>query len=191
MQDLAADHRAGKPSVLQLFGLSQAIEHHLDRSTRDAGSIIEWGLAERDEWLAAERLSRPSSSRCSASPPGAINQCGAPRCSACRQGAARRGRRPVVDRDFGRWNRTCQNAGTDRRGNRQHEDPGATDSARFTIGPGHNNRGHRGPRGAALTPHDAGSIEERRNEGSDRRGRPLHRSYLHEGSMQPCRNAKL
>ncbi|MGO8426195.1 sensor histidine kinase, partial [Rhizobium ruizarguesonis] len=35
-----------KPSVLQLFGLAKAIENHLDRSTSDSGSGIEWGLVD-------------------------------------------------------------------------------------------------------------------------------------------------
>ena len=37
MQDLRQIIEQAKPSVLQLFGLAQAIEHHLDRSTRDNG----------------------------------------------------------------------------------------------------------------------------------------------------------
>jgi signal transduction histidine kinase len=41
--------------VLQLFGLAQAIEHHLDRSTRDTGSGIEWGLVDETNG-ALERL---------------------------------------------------------------------------------------------------------------------------------------
>ncbi|WP_411196056.1 sensor histidine kinase, partial [Rhizobium sp.] len=46
MQDLRQIIEQAKPSVLQLFGLAQAIEHHLDRSTRDTGSAIEWGLVD-------------------------------------------------------------------------------------------------------------------------------------------------
>jgi signal transduction histidine kinase len=46
MQDLRHIIEQAKPSVLQLFGLAQAIEHHLDRSTRDTGSAIEWGLVD-------------------------------------------------------------------------------------------------------------------------------------------------
>jgi signal transduction histidine kinase len=55
MQDLRQIIEQAKPSVLQLFGLAQAIEHHLDRSTRDTGSTIEWGLADATHG-ALERL---------------------------------------------------------------------------------------------------------------------------------------
>ena len=46
MQDLRQIIEQAKPSVLQLFGLAPAIEHHLDRATRDTGSAIEWGLTD-------------------------------------------------------------------------------------------------------------------------------------------------
>ncbi|MDB5524108.1 MAG: two-component sensor histidine kinase protein [Rhizobium sp.] len=44
MHDLRQIIEAARPSVLQLFGFSQAIENHLDRSVRDSGSTIEWAL---------------------------------------------------------------------------------------------------------------------------------------------------
>lgn len=46
MQDLRHIIEQAKPSVLQLFGLAQAIEHHLDRSMRDTGSTTEWRLTD-------------------------------------------------------------------------------------------------------------------------------------------------
>lgn len=44
MQDLRQIIEQAKPSVLQLFGLAQAIENHLERSVRDSGAPIEWAL---------------------------------------------------------------------------------------------------------------------------------------------------
>ncbi|MDF1632645.1 sensor histidine kinase [Mycoplana sp. MJR14] len=44
MQDLRQIIEEAKPSVLQLFGLAQALENHLDRSVRDSGTPIEWAL---------------------------------------------------------------------------------------------------------------------------------------------------
>lgn len=46
MQDLRQIIEQAKPSVLQLFGLAQAVEHHLDRSVRDSGTPIEWALVD-------------------------------------------------------------------------------------------------------------------------------------------------
>jgi signal transduction histidine kinase len=49
MQDLRQIIEQAKPSVLQLFGLSQAIENHLERSVRDSGTPIEWALVDDTE----------------------------------------------------------------------------------------------------------------------------------------------
>lgn len=46
MQDLRQIIEQAKPSVLQLFGLAQAIENHLVRSTRDTGSATEWDITD-------------------------------------------------------------------------------------------------------------------------------------------------
>ncbi len=46
MHDLRQIIEEAKPSVLQLFGLAQAIENHLDRSVRDSGAVIEWRLVD-------------------------------------------------------------------------------------------------------------------------------------------------
>jgi signal transduction histidine kinase len=44
MHDLRQIIEQARPSVLQLFGFSQAIENHLDRSVRDSGMAIAWHL---------------------------------------------------------------------------------------------------------------------------------------------------
>lgn len=44
MQDLRQIIEDAKPSILQLFGFSQAVENHLDRSIRDSGLAIAWSL---------------------------------------------------------------------------------------------------------------------------------------------------
>ena len=44
MQDLRQIIEQARPSVLQLFGLVDAIENHLDRSIRDSGLAMTWGL---------------------------------------------------------------------------------------------------------------------------------------------------
>lgn len=49
MQDLRNIIEEAKPSVLQLFGLSQAVENHLERSVRDSGTTIEWELCDETE----------------------------------------------------------------------------------------------------------------------------------------------
>jgi signal transduction histidine kinase len=49
MQDLRQIIEQAKPSVLQLFGLAQAVENHLDRSVRDSGIPIEWALVDETE----------------------------------------------------------------------------------------------------------------------------------------------
>ena len=46
MHDLRQIIEQAKPSVLQLFGLAQAVENHLDRSVRDSGMPIHWALAD-------------------------------------------------------------------------------------------------------------------------------------------------
>lgn len=58
MQDLRQIIEAARPSVLQLFGFSQAIETHLDRSVRDSGASIDWALAD-DADGAIDRLDQP------------------------------------------------------------------------------------------------------------------------------------
>lgn len=55
MQDLRQIIEEARPSVLQLFGLADAIENHLDRSVRDSGLTIEHTLTDRTEG-ATERL---------------------------------------------------------------------------------------------------------------------------------------
>ena len=44
MQDLRQIIEQAKPSLLQLFGFSHAVEHHLDRAIRDSGQGINWTL---------------------------------------------------------------------------------------------------------------------------------------------------
>lgn len=44
MQDLRQIIEQARPSVLQLFGLVDAIENHLERSIRDSGLSMTWGL---------------------------------------------------------------------------------------------------------------------------------------------------
>ena len=46
MHDLRQIIEQAKPSVLQLFGLAQAVENHLDRAVRDSGMPIRWALAD-------------------------------------------------------------------------------------------------------------------------------------------------
>ncbi|WEX73905.1 sensor histidine kinase [Sinorhizobium numidicum] len=55
MQDLRQIIEQAKPSVLQLFGLAQAVENHLDRSVRDSALPIEWALID-DTAGALDRL---------------------------------------------------------------------------------------------------------------------------------------
>ncbi|WP_163264233.1 GAF domain-containing sensor histidine kinase [Chelativorans alearense] len=55
MQDLRHIIEQAKPSVLQLFGLAQAVENHLERSVRDSGTAIEWELADETDG-ACDRL---------------------------------------------------------------------------------------------------------------------------------------
>lgn len=49
MQDLRNIIEEAKPSVLQLFGLAQAVENHLERSVRDSGTTIAWELADETD----------------------------------------------------------------------------------------------------------------------------------------------
>ncbi|MBA4784247.1 MAG: sensor histidine kinase [Rhizobiales bacterium] len=46
MHDLRQIIEEAKPSVLQLFGVAQAIENHLDRSIRESGLPIEWQMVD-------------------------------------------------------------------------------------------------------------------------------------------------
>jgi len=55
MQDLRQIIEEAKPSILQLFGFVEAVENHLDRSTRDSGPTIAWALEDNSAG-AAERL---------------------------------------------------------------------------------------------------------------------------------------
>ncbi|QRM57269.1 sensor histidine kinase [Sinorhizobium sp. BG8] len=49
MQDLRQIIEEAKPSILQLFGLAQALENHLDRSIRESGLPIQWTLTDDSE----------------------------------------------------------------------------------------------------------------------------------------------
>lgn len=49
MQDLRQIIEQAKPSILQLFGLAQAVENHLGRSVRDSGRAIEWELLDETD----------------------------------------------------------------------------------------------------------------------------------------------
>ncbi len=49
MQDLRQIIEEAKPSILQLFGVVQAIENELDRSVRDSGSDISWSVIDETE----------------------------------------------------------------------------------------------------------------------------------------------
>ncbi len=58
MHDLRQIIEQARPSVLQLFGFSQAIENHLDRSVRDSGMAIAWHLHDEANG-AIDRLEQP------------------------------------------------------------------------------------------------------------------------------------
>jgi signal transduction histidine kinase len=160
MQDLRQIIEQAKPSVLQLFGLSQAIEHHLDRSTRDAGSIIEWGLADETNG-ALERLEPTVIVALFRIAQEAIN-------NAVRH-AAPLAVKVRLNADDDRLSIEISDDGTGLAKTRGRIGEGIDNmktrarliSARFTIGPGHNNRGTVVRVVLPLTPHDAGSIEER------------------------------
>ncbi len=49
MHDLRQIIEEAKPSVLQLFGVAQAIENHLDRSVRESGLPIKWQMSDESE----------------------------------------------------------------------------------------------------------------------------------------------
>lgn len=52
MHDLRQIIEEAKPSILQLFGLVQAVENHLVRSVQDSGSKTQWVLEDRSGGLA-------------------------------------------------------------------------------------------------------------------------------------------
>lgn len=52
MHDLRQIIEEAKPSILQLFGFTQAIENHLERSMRDSGIPIQWTLIDESDGLA-------------------------------------------------------------------------------------------------------------------------------------------
>ncbi len=54
MQDLRGIIEEAKPSILQLFGLVQAIETYLDRSVRDSGLPIDWSVSDMTNGLVEE-----------------------------------------------------------------------------------------------------------------------------------------
>ena len=51
MQDLREIIEEAKPSILQLFGVVQAIETYVDRSVRDSGYAIEWSVTDETDGL--------------------------------------------------------------------------------------------------------------------------------------------
>lgn len=51
MQDLREIIEEAKPSILQLFGVVQAIETYVDRSVRDSGSSIDWSVTDETDGL--------------------------------------------------------------------------------------------------------------------------------------------
>lgn len=58
MRDLRQIIEQARPSVLELFGLAEAIDNHLDRSVRDSGLAIDWALCD-DSDGAMETLPQP------------------------------------------------------------------------------------------------------------------------------------
>ncbi|TWD48914.1 signal transduction histidine kinase [Agrobacterium vitis] len=54
MQDLRLIIEQARPSVLQLFGLTEAIENHLERSIRDSGVSIAWQISDDTEGLSSQ-----------------------------------------------------------------------------------------------------------------------------------------
>lgn len=60
MQDLRQIIEQALPSVLQLFGVAEAIENHLERSARDSGTETEWRISDETEGASA-RLPQPVS----------------------------------------------------------------------------------------------------------------------------------
>ncbi len=57
MQDLREIIEEAKPSILQLFGVVEAIETCVDRSVRDSGSVIEWSVTDETDGL-VEKLDK-------------------------------------------------------------------------------------------------------------------------------------
>ncbi|WP_312619341.1 GAF domain-containing sensor histidine kinase, partial [Agrobacterium pusense] len=57
MQDLREIIEEAKPSILQLFGVVEAIETYVDRSVRDSGCAIDWSVTDETEGL-VERLDK-------------------------------------------------------------------------------------------------------------------------------------
>lgn len=57
MQDLREIIEEAKPSILQLFGVVEAIETYVDRSVRDSGCAIDWSVKDETEGL-VERLDK-------------------------------------------------------------------------------------------------------------------------------------
>jgi signal transduction histidine kinase len=51
MHDLRQIIEEAKPTVLQLFGVAEAIENHLDRSVRESGLPIRWRLADSSDGM--------------------------------------------------------------------------------------------------------------------------------------------
>lgn len=49
MQDLRNIIEQARPSVLQLFGLGQAVENHLERSVRDSGLAVTWEVSDETD----------------------------------------------------------------------------------------------------------------------------------------------
>lgn len=54
MHDLRQIIEEAKPSILQLFGMVQAIETYLDRSVRDSGASIAWEIADDSKGMVDE-----------------------------------------------------------------------------------------------------------------------------------------
>jgi signal transduction histidine kinase len=54
MQDLRLIIEQARPSVLQLFGLAEAIENHLERSIRDSGVSIAWRILDDTQGISAQ-----------------------------------------------------------------------------------------------------------------------------------------
>ena len=51
MHDLRQIIEEAKPTVLQLFGVAEAIENHLDRSVRDSGLSIRWQVTDESDGM--------------------------------------------------------------------------------------------------------------------------------------------
>jgi len=49
MHDLRQIIEEAKPTVLQLFGVAEAIENHLERSVRESGQAIEWRMIDESD----------------------------------------------------------------------------------------------------------------------------------------------